>query len=251
MVVHPGSLGERMHTTADVTKIDSLSVFFPCYNEQENLRRTYESADKVLRSMGVDYEIIFVDDGSKDRTGEMADSIAASDPRVKVVHHKTNGGYGAALQSGFHAAGKRLVFFTDGDGQFDLNELPPLLPLIKDCDIVACYRIDRKEGLMRKLNAYCWTTLVCTLFRMKVRDIDCAFKLCKREIFDNMELKSTGALISTEILTRAIRKGYTIKQVGVHHFPRVAGAPTGAKLSVIFRAFRELFRLYKQIKSQP
>jgi glycosyltransferase involved in cell wall biosynthesis len=240
-----------MHTTVDGPKTDSLSVFFPFWNEQENVLRTYESADRILRSMGVDYEVILVNDGSKDRTGEIADSIAASDPRVKVVHHKTNGGYGAALQSGFHAATKRLVFFTDGDGQFDLNELPPLLPLIKHYDIIACYRIDRREGLMRKLNAFCWTTLVCTLFRMRIRDIDCAFKLFKREIFDKMELKSTGALISTEILARAIRKGYTVKQVGVHHFPRVAGAPTGAKLSVIFRAFRELFRLYRQIRSQP
>jgi glycosyltransferase involved in cell wall biosynthesis len=238
-------------TTADKLSTDSLSVFFPCYNEEENLRRTYESADKVLRSMGIDYEIIFVNDGSTDKTGEIANSIAAGDSHVKVVHHATNGGYGAALQSGFHAATKELVFFTDGDGQFDLNELVTMLPLIKDCDIVAGFRINRQEGLVRKLNAFCWTTLVCTLFRMRIRDIDCAFKLFRREIFDNIEMKSTGALISTEILARAIRKGYTVKQVGVHHFPRTAGAPTGAKLSVIFRAFRELFRLYKQIKSQP
>jgi glycosyltransferase involved in cell wall biosynthesis len=241
----------RTCSTADGPRTGSLSVFFPCYNEQENLRRTYESADKVLRPLGIDYEIIFVNDGSKDRTGEIADSIAAKDSHVRVVHHKTNGGYGAALQSGIRAAGKDLVFYTDGDGQFDLAELPPLLPLVSDCDIVACYRIDRKEGLVRRLNAFCWTTLVCTLFRMRIRDIDCAFKLCRRRIFDNMELKSTGALISTEILARAIRKGATVKQVGVHHFPRTAGAPTGAKFGVILRAFRELFKLYRQIKSQP
>jgi glycosyltransferase involved in cell wall biosynthesis len=240
-----------MRTTVEAAQTNSLSVFFPCYNEQDNVMRTYESADKVLRSLGIDYELIFVNDGSKDRTGEIADSIAAKDPHVKVVHHKTNGGYGAALQSGFKAATKRLVFFTDGDGQFDLGEMPAMLPLIPQYDIVVGYRLDRREGLVRKLNAFCWTTLVCTLFRMKIRDIDCAFKLFRREVFDNMQLKSTGALISTEILARAMRKGCTIKQVGVHHFPRTAGAPTGARLSVILRAFRELFRLYKQIKSQP
>jgi glycosyltransferase involved in cell wall biosynthesis len=230
--------------------MESISVFFPCYNEQENMRRLYESADKVLRSLGIDYEMIFVNDGSKDRTGEIADSIAASDPHVRVVHHPKNLGYGSALQSGFRAAGKDLVFFTDGDSQFDLDEMPKFLPLIEKYDIVAGYRIDRREGLVRKLNAWCWGTLVCFLFKMKVRDIDCAFKLFRRRIFDEIELRSTGALISTEILARAIGKGYTITQVGVHHFPRRAGAPTGAKLSVILRAFLELFRLHKQIRSQ-
>jgi glycosyltransferase involved in cell wall biosynthesis len=230
--------------------MESISVFFPCYNEQENMRRLYESADKVLRSLGIDYEMIFVNDGSKDRTGEIADSIAASDPHVRVVHHPKNLGYGSALQSGFRAAGKDLVFFTDGDSQFDLDEMPKFLPLIEKYDIVAGYRIDRREGLVRKLNAWCWGTLVCFLFKMKVRDIDCAFKLFRRRIFGEIELRSTGALISTEILARAIGKGYTITQVGVHHFPRRAGAPTGAKLSVILRAFLELFRLHKQIRSQ-
>jgi len=214
------------------------------------MQRLYESADKVLRSLDIDYEIILVNDGSRDRTGQIADSLAANDPHVKVVHHPTNMGYGSALQSGFKAATKKLVFFTDADSQFDLNEMPKLLPLSSKYDIVAGYRLDRREGLIRRLNAWCWTTLVCSLFRMRVRDIDCAFKLFRREIFDNIELKSTGALISTEILARLIRKGCTITQVGVHHFPRTAGAPTGAKLSVIFRAFRELFKLYKQIKSQ-
>ena len=231
--------------------MESISVFFPCYNEQDNVRRVYESASGVLKMMGVDYELIFVDDGSKDRTAEITNAIASADPHVKVVHHVTNLGYGSALQSGFWAATKKLVFFTDGDGQFDIGEMPLLVPLIRQYDIIAGYRINRREGLVRKLNAWCWGRLVCFLFKMKVRDIDCAFKLFKREIFDRMELRSTGALISTEIFARAIRKGYTIKQVGVHHFPRTAGSQTGAKLSVIFRAFRELFKLYRQINEQP
>lgn len=237
--------------TTNERHADSLSVFFPCYNEQDNIRRVYESADKVLRSMDMDYEIIFVDDGSKDRTGEVADAIAAVDPRVRVVHHPVNLGYGAALRSGFRAATKHLVFYTDGDGQFDMNEMPPLLPLMEECDIVSCYRMNRQDSIVRKINAWCWTKLVCFLFSMKLKDIDCAFKLYKRKIFDGMEMKSTGALIDTEILARAMRKGYTVRQVGVHHYPRQAGTQTGAKLRVILRAFRELFKLHRQITKEP
>jgi len=238
---------EGPHLTKGSTKVESLSVFFPCYNEQDNVQRVYESAARVLGTMGIDYEIILVDDGSRDRTAEIINSIAAADPHVRAVHHTVNLGYGSALQSGFRSATKRLVFYTDGDGQFDIGELPPLLPLMKECDIVSCYRLNRQDNLMRRFNAWCWTELVCLLFRMRLKDIDCAFKLYKREIFDRIEMKSTGALIDTEILARAIRKGYTVTQVGVHHFPRKAGSQTGARLSVILRAFRELFRLYRQI----
>ena len=154
------------------------------------------------------------------------------------------------MQSGFKTALKEYVFYTDGDGQFDINELPPLLPMIASCDIVSCYRLKRQDSFIRKLNAFCWTRLVCFLFRMKIRDMDCAFKLYKREIFDNIKLISTGALIDTEVLARATRKGYKIIQKGVHHYPRVAGTQTGANPKVILRAFKELFKLHKQIRSE-
>ena len=228
----------------------SISVFFPCYNEQDNVARTTERAIAVLEKLNADYEAIIVDDGSKDATGQIADKIAARNKRVRVVHHPTNLGYGAALQSGFRSAAKELVFYTDGDGQFDMSEMPPLLPLIKQYDIVSCYRLNRQDNMIRKINAWCWTKLVCFLFKMKIRDIDCAFKLYKREIFDNIKMVSTGALIDTEILARATRKGYAVTQRGVHHYPRTSGTQTGAKLGVIIRAFRELFKLYNQIKKE-
>jgi len=228
----------------------SISVFFPCYNERDNVARTTEQALAVLEEIGADFEVIIVDDGSSDGTGRIADEIASSNSRVKVVHHHTNLGYGAALQSGFRTASKELVFYTDGDGQFDISELPPLLPLIKQYDIVSCYRLARQDSALRKINGWCWTKLVCLLFGMKVRDIDCAFKLYKRKIFDNIKLVSTGALIDTEILARAAGKGYTITQKGVHHYPRTAGTQTGANLKVIIRAFKELFKLRKQIRSE-
>ncbi len=227
----------------------SISVFFPCYNEQDNLVRTAEQAVGVLDKLGVDFEVIIVDDGSGDETGRIADELAAQDSRIKVVHHDTNLGYGAALQSGFKAAEKELVFYTDGDGQFDIGEMPQLLELIENCDIVSCYRLNRQDNLVRKINGWCWTKLVCWLFGMKIRDIDCAFKLYKREIFDNIQLSSTGALIDTEILARCVGKGYTVSQKGVHHYPRTSGEQTGANVRVVLRAFKELFKLYRRIQS--
>ncbi|MBN2271638.1 MAG: glycosyltransferase family 2 protein [Sedimentisphaerales bacterium] len=227
----------------------SISVFFPCYNEEDNVGTTVAKAREVLDRLNADYELIIVDDGSSDDTARIADTIATEDPAVKVIHHPTNLGYGVALQSGIRAAHKNLVFYTDGDGQFDFAEMPPLLDLMRHYDIVSCYRLDRQDSIVRRFNGWCWTKLVCLMFGLKIRDIDCAFKLYKREVFDNMELCSTGALIAAEILTRAVRKGCTITQTGVHHFPRTAGRQTGADLRVILRAFRELIKLRKKISS--
>ena len=236
------------------TKVDSnhisISVFFPCYNEQDNVGRTVGQALAVLEKLTSDFEVIIVDDGSSDDTGKIADEISRQDSRVKVVHHYTNLGYGAALQSGFKTATKELVFYTDGDGQFDINEMPSLLPLTEQYDIVSCYRLNRQDSLIRRINGWCWTKLVCLLFGMKIRDIDCAFKLYKREIFNNIKLLSTGALIDAEILARAVRRGYSVTQKGVHHYPRTAGKQTGADLRVIFRAFRELLKLHNQIQKE-
>ena len=227
----------------------SISVFFPCYNEQENVGRTAAKAIMVLEKLNADFEVIIVDDGSSDDTGPIAAELADKDDRVKVVHHPRNLGYGAALQSGFEAATKELVFYTDGDGQFDITEMPSLLELMAQHDIVSAYRLNRQDSVIRRINGWCWTKLVCLLFGLKVRDIDCAFKLYKREIFDNIELSSTGALIDTEILARAARKGYRITQKGVHHYPRTAGEQSGANPAVILRAFKELFALQRRIRS--
>jgi glycosyltransferase involved in cell wall biosynthesis len=228
----------------------SISVFFPCYNEQDNVARTVEQALAVLNKLNADFEVIIVDDGSSDATGRIADEIAQRNSRVRIVRHLVNLGYGAALQSGFKAATKEFVFYTDGDGQFDTNEMPPLLPLMERYDIVSCYRLNRRDNLIRKVNGWCWTRLVGLLFGMKIRDIDCAFKLYKRKIFDSIKLSSTGALIDAEILARALRKGYTLTQRPVHHYPRTAGVQTGASLRVILRAFKELIRLHNQIRKE-
>ena len=227
----------------------SFSVFFPCYNEEANVENTTLAA---LRAFGRicppgDLEVIIVNDGSRDRTGEIAEHLAAEHEAVRVVHNNPNLGYGGALQAGFRAATKDLVFYTDGDGQFDMEEIDLLLPLLRTYDIVSAYRLQRSDSFIRKVNAGCWTVLVNVVFGLWLRDIDCAFKVFPRRLFDEIEMKSMGALIDAEVLARAKRLGYSIGQVGVHHYPRTAGSQTGANLRVILRAFKELFKLRREI----
>ena len=244
-------MGERKSGSQSVDAHESdrlsISVFFPCYNEQANVKGVVMKALDLLRKLDADFEVIIVNDGSTDQTGRIADEIASEDERVRVIHHSRNLGYGATLQSGFRAASKELVFYTDGDGQFDINEMTALLPLMQDYDVVSCYRLNRQDSAVRKFNGWCWTKLVCLLFHMKLRDIDCAFKLYKTKILENLQMRSTGALIDAEMLGRMTRKGYKVVQRPVHHYPRTGGQQTGAKMKVIFRAFIELLKLRKEV----
>jgi len=225
----------------------SISVFFPCHNEQDTVEPLIQKTHAFLAGLTDDFEILVIDDGSTDQTGGIADRLAAEIPQVRVIHHPTNQGYGAALQSGFRNARKDLVFYTDGDAQFDITELADILPLAKEYDVVTCYRLNRQEGRIRRLNAWGWSLAVRLLLGLKLRDIDCAFKLYHRRVIDQIAMKSTGALIDAEMLARAQQQGFSLVQHGVHHYPRRSGRPSGARLSVILRAFRELFRLRKDI----
>lgn len=226
----------------------SVSVFFPCYNEEANVENTTRAALKSFEKISDDFEVIIVDDGSKDRTGEIADRLAAEDPRVRAVHNRPNLGYGGALQRGFREASKTWVFYTDGDGQFDFEDIHKLLPLMEQYHIISGYRVKRSDSLIRKFNGACWTLLMKVFLGLWVRDIDCAFKIYPRELFDEIEMRSMGALIDAEVLARAKRLGYTIGQVGVRHYPRTAGEQTGANFRVIARAFKELFKLRRHIR---
>jgi glycosyltransferase involved in cell wall biosynthesis len=228
--------------------VEAVSVFFPCYNDEASIGEMVRIAVATLERIGVrDAEVIVINDGSTDGSAQVLETLTAHEPLLRVVTHEHNRGYGGALLSGFAASTKQWVFYTDGDGQFDLAEMPPLLESIPPYDIVSCYRLNRQDPLVRKINGWCWTRLVGLLFGLRLRDIDCAFKLYRRAIFDDMPLCSTGALIDTEVLARAARQGCKIVQRGVHHYPRTAGAQTGANLRVILRAFRELFQLRRQI----
>ncbi|MFA4985432.1 MAG: glycosyltransferase family 2 protein [Candidatus Brocadiia bacterium] len=234
-------------------RLSSISIVLPCYNEEANVENTTKKALAAAAKYAVDWQVIVVDDGGKDRTGEIADRLAAEDPHVTVVHNRPNRGYGGAVRAGFDAAVKEYVFFTDGDGQFDMDEIGLLLPLLKDADIAAGYRLNRQEGFIRKLNAWAYgQCLVPLALGIRVKDLDCAFKLFHRRVLDSMTLESTGALINAEFMAKAKKFGFHWKQIGVHHLPRQAGNPTGAKLSVIMRMFKELFKLRgKILRAQP
>jgi glycosyltransferase involved in cell wall biosynthesis len=218
------------------------------YNEESNIEEAVRRAVSILPRHADAFEVILVDDGSRDRTGGIADRLSAADPRIRVVHHGTNRGYGAALRSGIDAARYDWIFYTDGDNQFDLEEIRLLLPLCPQNDIVTGYRIDRRDPFNRKLNAWIFNLAMRLFFGLRVRDVDCAFKLYRRSIFDGFPLRSNGAMIDAEILARARARGARIAEVGVHHYPRTAGSQTGASPFVILRAFRELFRLWAELR---
>ena len=222
----------------------NISVFFPTYNEEGNIEALVARTVETLRRLAGRWEVIIVDDGSRDRTGEVAEALVKKYPGVRHVRHEKNRGYGGAVKTGLQEAKLDWIFFTDGDGQFDTAEIELLLPLAQNADMIAGYRIDRKDPVMRKLNAWAWGTLVRTLFGLhgKVRDIDCAFKLFRRRVVDENTFVAEGALISTELLVRAKKLGYRFAEVGVHHYPRKAGTQTGANPRVILRAFKELFK---------
>lgn len=230
--------------------IKSLSVFFPAYNEEENIKPTVEKAVKVLDSLNMEWEILIIDDGSRDRTGEVSDELAKYNKRIRVIHQK-NGGYGMALRSGFYDSKYDWIFFTDADGQFDFSEIKLLIKKAEseDLDLVIGYRIDRKDPPLRKLNGWGWTMLTDIMFGMHIKDVDCAFKLIRGEVIEKIpKLESTrGAMISPELLAKAKKAGFKIGQVGVTHFPREYGNPTGAKLSVIFQSFVDLFRMWLKL----
>jgi putative flippase GtrA len=218
----------------------SLSVILPAHNEEANIAKTLYTAIRALSTWVQDFEIIVVNDGSYDRTGLIVEELARVYPRVRLLTHPVNQGYGAALVSGFKSIAKDLVFFMDSDGQFDIRDLERFFPLIERYDAVLGYRMNRQDTLMRKLNAWGWKMLVRAVFGLRARDIDCAFKLYRSEFFRKHDLETRGAMINTEILYKFTRAGYTYTELGIHHLPRRAGRATGAKPSVIARAFQEL-----------
>jgi len=227
----------------------NISAFFPAYNEEKNIANTVHKAKAVLEQLAGDYEILVINDGSSDQTLAVARGLEAEFPKVKVINHEINRGYGGALKSGFYNARYEWVAFTDSDGQFDFSELSKLLEKSSDSDLVVGYRLKRVEGFIRKLNARLWGILIWLVFGLRVKDIDCAFKLIKRDVFDRIpKLESNGALISAELLIRCRKADLKIAQVGVHHYPRLEGNPTGANLNVIIKAFKELLWLWKNLK---
>jgi hypothetical protein len=225
----------------------SVSFVLPAFNEELNIVDALGKAIGAARCLCADFEVLVVDDGSTDRTAALVRLASAQNPSIKLISHQTNRGYGEALRSGFGAAQLEYVFFTDADNQFNMEELDLLLAWVDRADVVAGYRKARQDPAMRRLNAWGWNRLVRLLFYVPVRDIDCAFKLFRRTVLEQIDIESRGAMINTEIMVKLARGGCTIVEVGVTHFPRMAGSPQGAKLRVIARALREVKRMYPRL----
>src|SRR5512134_1036726 len=226
-----------------------LSLVFPVFDEEDNVGPLLESAVALGRRLGCSFEIVVVDDGSQDASAERIAAARALHPEIRAVHHAANRGYGAALRSGLREARGALVFFSDADLQFDLDEIERLLAHTGSFDIVAGYRSPRRDPWGRRVLAFGWGRLVNTLFALGVRDIDCAFKLFRREVLDAIPIASLGAFVNTEILVRARAAGFRIRQVPVTHRPRRAGRAKGANPRVIVRALVELATLYGELRA--
>jgi glycosyltransferase involved in cell wall biosynthesis len=219
----------------------------PAYNEQENIEKAVRAVLEAAEGLELaDYEVIVVDDGSRDRTGAIIDRLKEENPRVRPIHHPTNLGYADALRTGFTSARMPLVFYTDSDLQFDVREVKNLLPASEDYDIVCGFRIYRYDPLTRLFLAWGYNLVARTIFRLRVRDIDCAFKLFRREVFDVIEIRSKKFFVDTEILAKARHHGFRMTEIGVRHYPRLGGQST-VRASHVVSTLRELAKMWFEI----
>jgi glycosyltransferase involved in cell wall biosynthesis len=230
---------------------EKLSIFYPMWNEEEYIERALAAGRRAAEALVADgeigdYELIVIDDASTDATGRIADEMAAADPRVRVVHHQVNRKLGGAMKTGFAAATGDLILYTDADLPFDMAELPRAVRLIReyDADIVSAYRFDRTgEGYLRTVYTFVYNLLIRTLFDVKARDINFAFKLCRARIFEHVQLQSEGSFIDAELVIRSTRLGYEMLQFGVDYFPRTRGVSTLSSPAVIITILREMWQL--------
>ena len=224
-----------------------LSVVVPCFNEEGNIAGVVAQAAEVGREAATDLEIVVVDDGSTDDTAAVLGELQRQVPELKIVSHPLNRGYGAAVRSGLQRASMEYVFLTDGDGQFDLSELPRAIGMLSEHDVVAGYRLQRRDGWWRQLWGRSWTAMVNLVLGLRIRDANCAFKLLPQGLLRSSDLRSDGALISAELLYEARRADLSVGECGVSHYPRPSGSQTGASPRVILTAFAELaaFAMYR------
>jgi glycosyltransferase involved in cell wall biosynthesis len=235
-------------------RLPSLSFFFPALNEEHHVEAVVRDALAVLPRFADDIEVTVIDDGSTDRTGQIADDLARGDARVRVVHHGTRRGYGGAVRSGLVSATKEFIFFTDGDRQFEIADIGRLIDAIDGVDAVMGYRLKRRDPARARFVAWVYNRVISVLFFGGFRDVDCAFKLFRREVFVRVPLervRSNGAFFSAEMLITLRRAGVRTRQVGVPHHPRTAGKAKGQQPKVILRAIRDLLRLRLRLWGLP
>jgi glycosyltransferase involved in cell wall biosynthesis len=230
-------------------KIAAISVFFPAFNEQKNIKKTVSEAVKVLKRIAKNWQVIVVNDGSQDKTGEIVEGLIKKELRISMITHTPNRGYGAALKSGLYSAQYPWIAFTDADGQFDFSEIDRFLANKDKADLVIGYRLRRQDPFLRILIAKLLQIWNLILFGLWVRDADCGFKLVKKEVVDKIgPLKTESAITETEFLARAKKAGFKIFEVPVHHYPRKEGKQTGGDFKVIFKAIKESLNLWKSLK---
>ncbi len=231
-----------------MNKLNSLSIFFPAFNEEANIKTTVARALEIAPKIASKFEILVIDDGSRDKTAKVVGDIAEIEKTVRLISHHKNLGYGAALKSGFYSSKFDYIVYMDSDGQYDFEDITKMIEKIKDADIVAGFRIKRADNFNRVVYAKLWNLLLKALFGISVRDIDCGFKLIKRKVLDSISrLESNGATISAELLTKAKKKGFKIDQVGLIHKPRVFGVNTHGNPLHIFRAFYDILILIPKL----
>jgi glycosyltransferase involved in cell wall biosynthesis len=236
----------------------SISAFFPTYNELDNIPLIVDRMRIVLDRLSKEWEIIIVDDGSTDGTSDLADRLAHDDPRVRVVHHGENRGFGAALRSGIEASSMELIFYTDSDNQFDVEELTGFLPTLNGADLVVGYRVNRQDPPLRLFVAKVYNLMIRFMFGLKVRDIDCSFKLGKRQVLQSFRLLANTGLGDAELLLKAKRRGARIVELPVRHFHRTLGSvsyelPGTKRLGIVrpsvpLRILVEIAQLWKEMR---
>ena len=227
----------------------SLSVFFPAYNDAPSLPGLLEKTFQVLGQHVADYEVIVINDGSTDKTGEVLEMLAARyAPRLRVVTHAVNRGYGGALRSGFQAARKEFVFYTDGDGQYDVGELPRLLEHVSDqVGLVNGYKLERQDPWHRIWIGRVYNWFARALFRIRIRDIDCDYRLIRRSLLERIHLTSTSGTICVELVKKLELSGCPVIEVGVHHYPRLLGRSLFFRIRSLMVTFTQLLRLYLRL----
>lgn len=228
---------------------EKISVFFPVYRDERTVRQVTEKALRVLSEIAEEYEVIIVDDCSPDRAGQIADELAASNPRVRVLHHSTNLGYGSAIRSGLEAARYPWICFTDGDDEYDLEDLHKLWKVKDFYDLIITFRYVKLYSGLRIFISWCYNVIFRRLFHTQYRDISTGLRLIRKSLVDDLRLESTSPFIGAEITVKTMLKGYRVGEVGIQTFPREFGKGSSTSVRNIRATIRDMLRIYGRIFS--
>ena len=234
-------------TPVETPIVGSLSVVLPAYNEEENIARAVQRGVDVLPALAEKWEVVVVDDGSRDQTAEIVRELVEEHyPHVRLLQHPVNEGYGAALRTGLSRARHELIFYTDSDNQFDIGELQYALPMMRDVDVVVGFRVYRYDDPIRVAMSWAYNRLVRVLFRVRVRDVDCSFKVFRREVIEKITIETDSFFVDTELVAKVRKWNFRMAEKGVRHYPRTAGETT-VRPSDIPRTLCVVFQMWQRI----